>query len=304
MYRKPWISASVAVVAVIATAWPVTGHTETLDIPELGVQVPNVPSGTSKPTVLAHVDGYSASLRIGTASLLIARVQEPVPAGSDIRDAGFRTQVSFNDYLGPKFHSDATYINGHPAWTNSSARRSGPGPVHWSCVTYVIVDQHLYHFSASADGGDKPPADFTAAVQAMSDTTFIPVVAPSNATPSGLLRMPASRFKNDMDYYPASAKRRGEGGVVDLEYSIDSKGRAQDVRQLYSTSDVFYKSAMELLQRSSFDIGPNWAAMGYDKVRFTVEVAFAISESFPCKDPPPARIPGGEQIYVCGGKLR
>jgi hypothetical protein len=115
------LSALLTVVGLTFTSvWPVTVCAETFDIPEVGVRLPNLPAGTSKPQVSAHVDGYSAGLHVGTATLSIARVEEPVPAGSDVADGSYRTaqQASFNEDLGPKVHSEATSVNDHPAWTN------------------------------------------------------------------------------------------------------------------------------------------------------------------------------------------
>jgi TonB family protein len=290
---------------VLASLWPLAACAEALDIPELGVRIPNLPPGTAKPEVYARVNGYSALLRIGTATLSIARVQEAVPAGSDVREASYRTaqEAAFYEDLGAKVHGEATSINGHAAWTNNSAVRSGDRPVSWSCVTYVIADQHLYRFTAAAWGGEKPPADYTAAVQAMSDATFVPVEVPSDVTPSGLLAMPPPHWMG-IDYYPASAKRRGEEGVVGLEFGIDTKGHVRDVRKLYGTSTELDNAAIDCLQHITLEVGPRWEAKGYDKLRFTSEVRFALAESGHCGKPPPPRIPGAWEVHICGSRLR
>jgi hypothetical protein len=46
------------------------------------------------------------------------------------------------------------------------------------------------------------------------------------------LKMPRSQIPKNRDWYPPAAKRRGEQGVVDIEYSIGSCPRNSPARTL------------------------------------------------------------------------
>jgi hypothetical protein len=288
-------------------------------IPELGVVIPISRPNMTEPEVIPRVDGYFASLEVGRAlddtddhpqgsehvlagcsqldmclKLSISRLEEPVPTGSDVRDSNYRTvqQAAFGEDLGPKVHGEVTSIDGHPAWTNSSARPVkmhagkhsppigipwGDLPVVWTSVTYVIADQHLYRFVVVQVGWDKPPLDFTAVVQAVSAATFAPVEVPDGVTPSGLLKMPPHHWDKHFDYYPDTEKSRGDTGSVDLEFSIDTKGHVRDdIRWLGGHSREFDESAADYFLGTTFDVGPDWAAKGYDKLRFRTQVQFGI----------------------------
>jgi TonB family protein len=301
--KERWTIASLALVFS-----PLASYAEGVGIPELGIQIADLPGGASKPEVIQRLDGYLAILRLGKATLTIARLEDPVSPGSGVRDARYRAaqQADFDEDLGPKPHGESTVVAGHDAWTGFSARRSGPN-VTYTCVTYAIVDQHLYRLLAHATGGDSRPPDFDAAVRAMSELTFGPIdrSAATAGAASGLLKMPAFHPDNSLDWYPAAAKRRGEQGVVDLEFSIDSKGHARDLQETYAVSDTLGKSAQALLQSTAFRVRPNWEENGYQKLRFNIEVQFWMGEpGRPCPEYSPPRIPSAEAIVICGYILR
>ena len=46
---------------------------------------------------------------------------------------------------------------------------------HYTCLTYVIVDQHLYRLAVTADGAPGRPPEFDTLVKALSGVSFEPV---------------------------------------------------------------------------------------------------------------------------------
>jgi hypothetical protein len=105
-----WLIASLA----LAFLWPVASHANGVDIPELGVHIAAAPSD-STPKLLRRVDGYLAMLRIGKATLTVARLEDPVPLGSEVRDANYRASSSreFNEDLASNSLGAATVTAGH-----------------------------------------------------------------------------------------------------------------------------------------------------------------------------------------------
>jgi hypothetical protein len=294
-------------ILTIACAWPVVIHAAEISLPELGIHLMNLPDGVEKPEVKRRIDGYTATLHIGTATLEIDRLDDVVPSGSDIRNETFRaSQEAGFPFPPPHVRGQATVIDGHNAWTSTSAVRSGaPGAqIAYTSITYALVDAHLYRFRAKGWGGDTPPPDFIAVVRAMSDLTFATVDSPAVAeseSPSGLIKMPYF-WPSSKDYYPAAAKRRGDTGIVNLEFSIDGKGHARDVRPIYAATELLGASARSLLTDVQFHLPPDWENKGYQKLRFTFEVHYALWESgHPCAQLP-LRVPDAQLVVICGSR--
>jgi hypothetical protein len=90
----------------LASMWPIASYASGFDIPEIGVHIVQVSNASAPPQVIRRLDGYEAILPIGVATLRIARVEDPVHSGSDIRDASFRTgqQAEFYERPDPKAH--------------------------------------------------------------------------------------------------------------------------------------------------------------------------------------------------------
>jgi TonB family protein len=180
------------------------------------------------------------------------------------------------------------------------ARSQLPGPlVNYRCVTYTIVDQHLYRLVAYATGNDKRPPDYEAAVGVMSALTFVPLdqsSPPNTGTVTGLLKMPPPQILKNRDWYPPPAKRRGEEGVVDIEYSIDSKGRVRDIKETSSGSRTLQDAAHAFLTSTTFKVKPSWEGDGNEKLRFTTEVQFWLGR---CPRNSPARTLGAEVVTIC-----
>jgi hypothetical protein len=80
-----------ASILTIACLWPIVTRAAEMEMPELGIHLVDMPAGVEKPAVKRRIDGYTATLHIGTATLKIDRFDEAVPSGSDIKNDSFRT---------------------------------------------------------------------------------------------------------------------------------------------------------------------------------------------------------------------
>jgi len=156
---------------------PLTAHADDVDIPELGVRLTALPSSATQAQaqVTQHPTGYDAVMRLGTASLTISREEDPVPPGSDVADPRYRAQLDrrYRGGLESKALGAPTSVGGHNAWTVVDAHEQGSAELtHYTCLTYVIVDQHLYRLAVTADGSPGRPPEFDALVKALSGVTF------------------------------------------------------------------------------------------------------------------------------------
>jgi TonB family protein len=110
-------------------------------------------------------------------------------------------------------------------------------------------------------------------------------------------------WPSSKDYYPAAARRRGDTGVVNFEFSIDGKGHARDVRQIYTATGDLNASARSLLMDVQFNLPPDWENKGYQKLSFTFEVHYALWDSgHPCAQLP-LRVPDAQLVVICGSRL-
>ena len=205
-------------------------------------------------------------------------------------DANYRAvlQKEFNEDLGPIFPGTVTVIAGHEAWTSMDARRSGRGgSIKYACVTYVIVDQHLYRLAANAEGGDTRPPEFDAAVRAISGLEFGPIDRSSLQSGGGgspLVRwvLPQCRDTSGDDYYPARAIRLGIQGHALVEFSIDKRGSIKGLVVTKSAPDgKFNQSARKLLGNLRCTVPDEWQSSGAANHRFTMDVIFQLRECAP-----------------------
>ena len=168
--------------AVLALAalltWPLAGRANDVDVAELGIRLVALPSAASQPEVNAVTQpppGYGAVTRLGPAVLNIYREDDPLPVGSDVADPNFRALLDrrYRGSVESKTLGAPTSVGGHAAWTVVDAREGGfSEPTHYTCLTYVIVDQHLYRLAVTADGNPGRPLEFDALVKALSGVTF------------------------------------------------------------------------------------------------------------------------------------
>jgi hypothetical protein len=170
------IAAVVALAAVLT--WPLAGRANDIDVAELGIRLTALPSSASAPEVSEVTQrpaGFGAVTRLGPAVLNIYREDDPVPVGSDVADPNFRALLDrrYRGSVESKTLGAPTSVGGHNAWTVVGAREGGSSePTHYTCLTYVIVDQHLYRLAVTADGNPGRPLEFDALVKALSGVTF------------------------------------------------------------------------------------------------------------------------------------
>ena len=170
---------AVGVVALAAVlTWPLAGRANDVDVAELGIRLTALPSAASRPEVSAvtqHPAGYGAVTHLGPAVLNIYREDEPVPVGSNVADPNYRALLDrrYRGSVESKTLGAPTSLGGHSAWTVVDAREGGSSePTHYTCLTYVIVDQHLYRLAITADGNPGRPLEFDVLVKALSGVTF------------------------------------------------------------------------------------------------------------------------------------
>src|SRR6516165_12514910 len=166
-------SSFVALAAVLL--WPLAADANDVDVPELGMLLGTLPSGMTQPQVTQQPGGYDAVTRFGLATLEIFREDDPVPVGSDVADPRYRAQLDrrYRGGVESKTLGAPTAVGGHSAWTVVDAHEQGSSDLtHYTCLTYVIVDQHLYRLAVMADGSPGRPPEFDALVKALSGVTF------------------------------------------------------------------------------------------------------------------------------------
>jgi hypothetical protein len=157
--------------------WPLTSRADEVDVPELGVRLTSLPSEAAKPQVTQQPAGYTLTAQVGPALLSIYRDNDPAPAGSDVADPEYRAQLDarFAQSVDSKLQGAPTNLGGHSGWTVVDVRPGASGTTLYTCVTYVIVEQHLYRLTVSASGSPSRPAEFDSLVTAMSAVKFEPV---------------------------------------------------------------------------------------------------------------------------------
>jgi hypothetical protein len=154
--------------------WPLVSHASDVDIPELGIRLSMLPPAASKPQVVEQLGGYQAETRLGSALLSIYRQDDPVPAGSDVAAPNYRAMLDarFGNAVDSKTEGAPTGVGGHSAWTVVDARESHDAATSYICVTYVIVDDHLYRLTVTAQAFAGRPPEFDSLVKAMSGVAF------------------------------------------------------------------------------------------------------------------------------------
>ncbi len=157
--------------------WPLAVPATEVDLPELGVRLSGVPDAATKPQVSERTEqpgGYDAVLHLGTAELNIYREEDPVPAGSDVADPGYRASLDrrYQASVESKTLGAPTSLGGHSAWTVVDARTASADLTRYTCLTYVIVDQHLYRLAVTAEGSPARPPEFDQLVRALSSVSF------------------------------------------------------------------------------------------------------------------------------------
>lgn len=160
---------------VAVLSWPLLCRAADVDVPELGVRLGSLPEGAAPPQVSAAPGGYEAVTHEGVASLSIFREDQAAPAGSDVADPHYRATLDHKyKSVESKDQGAPTALAEHSAWTVVDMQHTS-GSTRYTCLTYVIVDQHLYRILVTAESTQGRPAEFDSLVVAMSGVSFEPV---------------------------------------------------------------------------------------------------------------------------------
>jgi hypothetical protein len=175
MRRSSFISLTALLV------WPLAVQANDVEVPELGVRLSTLQISLTQPQVTQRPAGYDALMRLGLATLEIFREDDPVPVGSDVADPRYRALLDRRYHgIETKTLGAPTNLGGHSAWTVVDAREDSSTDVtHYTCLSYVIVDEHLYRLAVTADGSPGRPPEFDALVKALSGVSFEQVQRPS-----------------------------------------------------------------------------------------------------------------------------
>lgn len=298
----------VAFAAVLASA---IAYGKEVDIPELGVVLPGVPDNASGPQVIERPSGYAATLQIGMTDLSVYRDDKTVPSNASLANAAFRAtlQALPEGKPEPGAKTAMTIVDGHEAWTWVAAHREGPSPfVIYDCVTFVIVDQHLYRFAANSLAQGTRPPEFVSAAETMSSARFEPIRRPDPPPPITVADAKtgkAPRFVAgpvDFELYPPAAKIRGEQGVADFDFTIDGQGHARDIKQTYSAGRDLGKDIPHYLESGVFRVPVGWVQAGLENQRYKFEVQYSfIRPGAPCTEKSPRAV-GAEVIAICADR--
>jgi hypothetical protein len=155
---------------------PLVSRADEVDVPELGVRLSALPAEAAPPQVAPQPGGYELTTHAGVAALSIYREDTPAPEGSDVADPRYRITLDRKfKTLESKAEGAPTQLAEHSAWTIVDAHAGAAGTTLYTCLTYVIVDQHLYRLTVTAESALGRPADFDSLVVAMSGVKFEPV---------------------------------------------------------------------------------------------------------------------------------
>jgi hypothetical protein len=162
--------------AAVLSLCPLTSLAKDVEVPELGVRLTTLPDAATAPAVIAQSGGYEATMRLGPAALRIYRDDEQVPSGSDVAEPAYRAELDkkFDNGVESKDQGAPTAVGGHAAWTVVDTREEGP-LTSYTCVTYLIVDQHVYRLLVSAAPAAVRPPEFDTMVRVVSGLKFEPV---------------------------------------------------------------------------------------------------------------------------------
>lgn len=290
---------------------PAVSRADVVEVPELGVKFSALPSGVSPFKVVERAAGYEAMAHLGIFSLSIYRLEEPVPAGADLRDARYRAtlETTLGIRAGSLKQGETRRVGNEQGWTIPRPMTVQIGAAtFYSWWIYAIGNQHVYRLSVSG-GGPTAAEEFRSLLEGIYSVAFEPVQRAERPAPELAASVPGKmpRFVagvNDDDLYPSTARRLGEQGPVDIEFSIDSRGHVQDVRQTYAAVHDFSAHAVQALNSGVFRVPTDWEATGSQKLRFTMEFQLSLvgpGQTCPGKQTP--RVADAYVVAICGSAI-
>jgi hypothetical protein len=265
-----------------------------LVIPEVAIEFKNLPASTAGSEIYRRNTATDAVTPIGSVILSVRREDAEVPSGSSLSDSSFRATVQsrFDKELDPKAQGALTSVGGHAGWALIEAQRSARSPwILYTCVIYVIVDQHLYRLMVRTVGGVQRPTEFDAVVREISNAIFLPAPPAVDGTPgpvaaAGPMKLPPFAPVGGLgDGLIVGLPKQTSVGVADLEFTIDGQGRAQGYKVLYTEPRQYGVLALTYLQQKTFGVPADWEESGSQSLRFTVEFQFPVATGGSCPGP-------------------
>lgn len=295
--------AAVAACGVGVLFFALAASAADLDYPSLGVKLTNLPGNARGGGVIELLRQDQVEILFGgMTSARVSRHDEPVPQGN-IADKGYRDALF--KQLGIHRIGGAlppVLIAGQPAWGIGSVQRFGAEAAEYQCVFYLVVGGHLYEIEIFA-GGDpwRAKRNFHAAAEEVTSGLLFEPVRPLPEKPLAPGEMPRFLPESSMDPpYPEGEWAAGEQGVVDVEFRIDGRGVAQDVKVTNDAARDFSKVVVSTLRSGGFKIPPGWEQSAASKERFTMEFRFQLGcpATFPLPKAP------RQVVTICQGSAR
>jgi Gram-negative bacterial TonB protein C-terminal len=293
---------------IVLLVSPAASHAAEIAIPELGIRFNDTPQPMRPIELTERPTGFEAYAQLSRpTSLTVYRDDYPAPAGS-LDDPQYRADLvkKYGGDWSAQGKGAKIRVGGHDAWAVGSARRFGSGGTiiakELSCL--LIVDQRFYRITVWT-GGTEGSEEFSAMAKAIEQgTVFEPIKRPElpayapDDPPAGPPRfVEAGRIP----WYPAIARGRGEQGVVDLQFSINSDGQARQIKKIYQGATHLGDNAVAHLEDGVFRLPPDWQQSGRANRRYVIEFQYSlVVGSSDCPKPKPStRAPEARIIALC-----
>jgi TonB family protein len=105
--------------------------------------------------------------------------------------------------------------------------------------------------------------------------------------------------ENDREWFPPKARRMGMEGRVLVAFDITARGRAEHISVIWSESEIFESSAVNMLESTRFNVPSDWSENGAWK-RWRMGFVYRLSPG--CQSDQFA-IPVAETVTITGSRL-